>query len=141
MGNYISSLFGFGGHPIARKLKRDLEELQQRRNLTAQDRRTEAVRLIKEALERLKTTEPTDFQEARRSGSGCFIEILKVSKAAGFGEKLLFQEDVNAGGGKVFRPTKDGYLQKTYQSKADGEEVTENVVSGEEFVGVSLLLW
>jgi len=100
-------------------------------------RRQGAERLAKAALTELKEKHRDDFQDARLKGSGRFIDIVKAS--AEFGEKILFQETINRGGGKGCKPTKDGYLQITYKRQNMGE-ATENVVSVEEFASVSQFL-
>ena len=132
------SLIGLGGgHTIARTLTRDLDGLhvqQRRKEITASQCQTEATKLIKGALQLLKKKEPSSFQEARRTGSGGFIEILKAIATTGFGQKVLFEKDVNAGKGIL--KTKEGYPQKKNERTADGVEETENVVTMEEFVGV-----
>ena len=138
MWTSLSSLayhtLGIGEDPIVKDLKAGFARLQK-------SQKQEADILIKKALQKLQTEEPSAFEEARHSGSGRFIEIIKASAVAMFaGDKVLFEKDiVNAGKklpGKGFRKESEhGYLQK--KCSADGQEVFENAVSVEEFPGVS----
>jgi len=115
------------GDPIVKELETGLGRLQK-------SEKKEAALLIKTALMKLQTEEPSAFEEARRSGSGRFIDIIKASVV--FADKLLFEKDiVKAGNGNGFRKTENGYQQK--KCSADGQEVFKNAVSVEEFPGVS----
>jgi len=139
---------GLGEDSNSQKLKRDFEDLKQKRQqqrdgtvtvtdtedvLSAAKHRNKAGELIRDALEVLMREQPSAFQEARRSGSGPFIEILKVSADAGFrgeNKKLLFENNVTTAGNK-FNVGADGCLLK----KCSG--ACGHVISVEEFAGVS----
>ncbi len=140
---------GLGEDSISQKLKRDFEDLKQKRQqqrdgtvtvtdtedvLSAAKCRNKAGELIRDALEVLMREQPSAFQEARRSGSGPFIEILKVSADAGFrgeNKKLLFENDITTAGNK-FDVGADGCLLKKYSGAC------EYVISVDTLVAVPL---
>jgi hypothetical protein len=128
--------FGEGRHPVANKFKKDLQNVLHDGATTATtaEKRTKATELIKTTL--LELVPPKAFEEARCTGTGCFIDILQAC-AEQLDGKMLFESDLKANAGKGLYVSDDGgYLQK--KCKINGKEVIKNTVSVEELIGVSV---
>lgn len=111
VSSFVSS---FAEDPLLRNLKNGLKQVQRNARTTKEEKKKAAERHIKNALQRLKEEHRDDFPEARRTGSGRFLEILKTSKE--FFDKIVFEETIKQGGVKGCKhTTKDGYPLITYK--------------------------
>ena len=78
-----------------------------------------------------------DFEDAIRTGSGLYVDILKESEAAGFGGGLVPMKDMKKAAGKK-QQLVNGHLQNIV--RRDWKQVAENVIPTKAFGVVSVVV-
>ena len=127
-----------------RKLDKDLKALKVDTSCqTNTARRHKAESIVKRAVKALAKSDVNAFKLAATTGSGSFVELMKVVIANGFGERMLLRETIKVG--NVENDTKEisrgnddeqTYYEITY--KEDSQTKAKDCLPIEDLSAVSI---